>query len=107
MKQSIVLARALRKAREGRGWSIGYAASRTLTVGRQTLTNLELGVSDPAKCQVRTVVELLNLYYHEPSVLLSDFLDAETVGELSVSKHVSRAVDTEGSNHHARDSLTN
>ena len=85
MGNKIKLHHRLRRALEKRGWSVGFAASRTIDVGRQTLTNLVSGKTEPGKCQVSTALQIVNLLY--PDVTLADFVEQEHMGDLVVTKH--------------------
>lgn len=77
------------EAREARGWSVGKAAGKTVTVHHFVLRKLEAGVTDPAKCSAETMVDLLRLY--DPDLQLSDFVGEEVAGYLvSIKKRPHR-----------------
>ncbi len=85
MKQSIATVRRmgkrllvtdqLRKSRERRSWSVGEAASKTESVGRESLLRLENGQADPSRVTVRTAIELIDLYW--PDLDLDHFFRLE------------------------------
>ena len=79
-----MLREKLVEAREARGWSVGKAAGRTVTIHHFVLRKLEAGVTDPAKCTAETMVDLLNLY--GPDISIRDFVGPEVAGYLIAIK---------------------
>lgn len=67
----------LTKAREKRGWSIHAACAQTENVKYESLARLENGRTVGDRVPLRTVMELIHLYW--PDMNLSDFVSARTL----------------------------
>lgn len=68
--------RQLARLRKARGWSIYEACNQTETIKRESLIRLESGRTDPKKILVRTMIELVDLYW--PDVDISDIFYDDT-----------------------------